>query len=151
MRVLLQRVSRASVRVEGATVGSIARGLVVFLGVEEGDDDATAVWNAAKTAQLRIFPDDDGKMNLDVLEIRGEVLVVSQFTLASSTRRGRRPSFASAAKPEVAQRLYERFVAALREQGLVVATGTFRAMMEVELVNDGPVTVLLDPQEAQAP
>jgi len=149
MRVLLQRVSRASVRVDGATVGSIARGLVVFLGVEEGDDDGDAVWNAAKTAQLRIFPDAEGRMNLSVLDLGGAVLVVSQFTLAASTRRGRRPSFESAAKPELAQRLYERFVAALREWGLVVATGTFRAMMEVELVNDGPVTVLLDPREAE--
>ena len=149
MRVLLQRVSRASVRVDGATVGSIARGLVVFLGVEEGDDDGDAVWNAAKTAQLRIFPDAEGRMNLSVLDLEGAVLVVSQFTLAASTRRGRRPSFESAAKPELAQRLYERFVAALREWGLVVATGTFRAMMEVELVNDGPVTVLLDPREVE--
>ena len=148
MRVLIQRVSRASVRVEGATVGSIARGLVVFLGVEEGDDDGVAVWNAAKTAQLRIFSDADGKMNLGVMDIQGEVLVVSQFTLAASTRRGRRPSFESAAGPELAQRLYERFVAALREHGLVVATGTFRTMMEVELTNDGPVTVMLDPKEA---
>ena len=106
------------------------------------------MWNAAKTAQLRIFSDAEGKMNLGVLDIAGEVLVVSQFTLAASTRRGRRPSFESAARPELAQRLYERFVAALREHGLVVATGTFRAMMEVELVNDGPVTVLLDPREA---
>jgi len=149
VRVLLQRVSRASVRVDGATVGSIARGLVVFLGVEEGDDVSDAVWNAAKTAQLRIFPDAAGRMNLGVVDIEGAVLVVSQFTLAASTRRGRRPSFASAAGPELAQRLYERFVAALRERGLVVATGTFRAMMEVELVNDGPVTVLLDPREAE--
>jgi D-aminoacyl-tRNA deacylase len=149
MRVLLQRVSRASVRVDGTTVGSIARGLVVFLGVEAGDDDGVAAWNASKTAQLRIFPDEEGKMNLGLLDIRGEVLVVSQFTLAASTRHGRRPSFESAARPELAQRLYERFVAALRELGLVVATGTFRAMMEVELVNDGPVTVLLDPQEAR--
>jgi len=148
MRVLLQRVSRASVRVDGATVGSIGRGLVVFLGVEEGDDDTDAIWNAAKTARLRIFPDGDGKMNLGVLEIQGEVLVVSQFTLAASTRRGRRPSFESAAGPELARHLYERFVGALREQGLVVATGTFRAMMEVELINDGPVTVMLDPKEA---
>ena len=148
MRVLLQRVSRASVRVNGATVGSIARGLVVFLAVEKDDDDADAVWNAAKTAELRIFPDAEGRMNLSVLDLEGAVLVVSQFTLAASTRRGRRPSFASAAGPELAQRLYERFVAALRERGLVVATGTFRAMMEVELVNDGPVTVLLDPREA---
>ena len=149
MRVLLQRVSRASVRVDGATVGSIARGLVVFLGVEEGDDVSDAVWNAAKTAQLRIFPDAAGRMNLGVVDIEGAVLVVSQFTLAASTRRGRRPSFASAAGPELAQRLYERFVAALRERGLVVATGTFRAIMEVELVNDGPVTVLLDPREGE--
>jgi len=148
MRVLLQRVSRASVRVDGATVGSIARGLVVFLGVEEGDGVEDAVWNAAKTAQLRIFPDVTGRMNLGVLDIQGAVLVVSQFTLAASTRRGRRPSFESAAEPELAKRLYDRFVAALREHGLVVATGTFRAMMEVELVNDGPVTVLLDPREA---
>lgn len=148
MRVLIQRVSRAAVRVGGATVGSIARGLVVFLGVERGDDENDAVWNAAKTAQLRIFPDAAGRMNLDVSETSGAVLVVSQFTLAASTRRGRRPSFESAAEPEAAQRLYERFVEALRERGLVVATGTFRAMMEVELVNDGPVTLLLDPREA---
>ena len=148
MRVLIQRVSRATVRVGGATVGSIARGLVVFLGVERGDDENDAVWNAAKTAQLRIFPDAAGRMNLDVSETSGAVLVVSQFTLAASTRRGRRPSFESAAEPEAAQRLYERFVEALRERGLVVATGTFRAMMEVELVNDGPVTILLDPREA---
>lgn len=144
MRVLIQRVSRATVRVGGATVGSIARGLVVFLGVERGDDENDAVWNAAKTAQLRIFPDAAGRMNLDVSETSGAVLVVSQFTLAASTRRGRRPSFESAAEPEAAQRLYERFVEALRERGLVVATGTFRAMMEVELVNDGPVTFVLD-------
>ncbi len=148
MRVLIQRVSRAAVRVGGATVGSIARGLVVFLGVERGDDENDAVWNAAKTAQLRIFPDAAGRMNLDVSETSGAVLVVSQFTLAASTRRGRRPSFESAAEPEAAQRLYERFVEALRERGLVVATGTFRAMMEVELVNDGPVTLLLDPRDA---
>ncbi len=148
MRVLIQRVSRATVRVGGATVGSIARGLVVFLGVERGDDENDAVWNAAKTAQLRIFPDAAGRMNLDVSETSGAVLVVSQFTLAASTRRGRRPSFESAAEPEAAQRLYERFVEALRERGLVVATGTFRAMMEIELVNDGPVTLLLDPRDA---
>lgn len=147
MRVLIQRVSRATVRVGGATVGSIARGLVVFLGVERGDDENDAVWNAAKTAQLRIFPDAAGRMNLDVSETSGAVLVVSQFTLAASTRRGRRPSFESAAEPEAAQRLYERFVEALRERGLVVATGTFRAMMEVELVNDGPVTFLIDSEK----
>ncbi len=148
MRVLLQRVSRASVRVDGMTVGSIERGLVVFLGVETGDNAEDADWNAVKTAQLRIFPDAEGRMNLAVEEVQGAVLVVSQFTLAASTRRGRRPSFESAAAPELAQSLYERFIAALRDRGLVVATGTFRAMMEVELVNEGPVTVLLDPREA---
>ena len=147
MRVLLQRVARASVRVEGQTVGAISRGLLVFLGVEGGDEVDDAEWNAAKAAELRIFPDEDGRMNRSVEEVRGAVLVVSQFTLASSTRRGRRPSFESAAAPELALRLYERFVETLRERGLVVATGTFRAMMEVELVNDGPVTILLDPRE----
>ena len=144
---MLQRVARASVRVEGQTVGAISRGLLVFLGVEGGDEVDDAEWNAAKAAELRIFPDEDGRMNRSVEEVRGAVLVVSQFTLASSTRRGRRPSFESAAAPELALRLYERFVETLRERGLVVATGTFRAMMEVELVNDGPVTILLDPRE----
>jgi D-tyrosyl-tRNA(Tyr) deacylase len=148
VKVLIQRVSRACVRVDGAIVGAIARGLVVFVGVEAGDSDEDAAWNAAKTAQLRIFPDASGRMNRDVHEVSGAVLVVSQFTLAGSTRRGRRPSFDAAATPATAERLYERFVAALRERGLVVATGTFRAMMEVELVNDGPVTLLLDPREA---
>jgi D-tyrosyl-tRNA(Tyr) deacylase len=144
----VQRVSRAAVRVDGATVGSIARGLVVFVGVEEGDAVEDADWNAGKTAELRIFPDESGRMNLSVADIDGAVLVVSQFTLAASTRRGRRPSFESAASPEQAQQLYERFVEALRDRSLVVATGTFRAMMEVELVNDGPVTILLDPKTA---
>jgi len=148
LRVLLQRVSSASVRVDGAIVGSIARGLLVFLGVENGDQVEDAEWNAAKTAEIRIFPDEAGRMNLDVEEIQGAVLVVSQFTLAASTRRGRRPSFETAAAPAIAERLYEHFVAALRGRGLVVATGTFRAMMEVALVNDGPVTILLDPREA---
>jgi D-tyrosyl-tRNA(Tyr) deacylase len=151
VRVLIQRVGRASVRVDGVTVGAIARGLLVFVGVEAGDTDEDAVWNAQKTAQLRIFPDDEGRMNRDVLEIGGAVLVVSQFTLASSTRRGRRPSFESAAPPEKAERLYERFVAELLERGLVVATGRFRAMMEVELINDGPVTLMLDPRERIPP
>ena len=148
MRTLLQRVSRASVSVDGAIVGSIGRGLCVFLGVEQGDGREESEWNAAKTAELRIFPDDAGRMNLSVEEIGGAVLVVSQFTLAASTRRGRRPSFESAAAPEIAEQLYEQFVSALRARGLPVATGTFRAMMEVSLVNDGPVTILLEPKEA---
>ena len=151
MRVLVQRVSRAEVRVDGAVVGSIGRGLLVYLGVESGDTVEDATWNAAKTAQLRIFPDDAGRMNLGFEEIEGAVLVVSQFTLAASTRRGRRPSFESAGGPELAQPLYERFIASLRERGLLVATGTFRAMMEVESVNVGPVTILLDPREAASP
>ena len=147
MKVLLQRVSRASVRVDGETVGSIARGLLVLLGVEDGDRAEDAAWNAAKTAQLRIFADEEGRMNRSVAEIHGAVLVVSQFTLAGSTRRGRRPSFARAARPEVADALYGRFVDELRARGLSVATGIFRAAMDVELVNDGPVTILLDPRE----
>ena len=147
MKVLIQRVSRASVRVQDETVGSIARGLLVFLGVEAGDTEEDATWNAAKTAMLRIFPDDAGRMNRSVEDVQGAALVVSQFTLAASTRRGRRPSFETAAPPERAERLYEQYVAALRARGLVVATGSFRAMMEVELVNDGPVTILLDPKD----
>ncbi len=150
MKVLVQRVSRAEVRVGGASVGAIGRGLLVFLGVEQGDAVIDADWNAAKVAELRIFPDDTERMNLSVEEVGGSVLVVSQFTLASSTRRGRRPSFESAADPAKAQALYERFVATLVNRGLVVATGTFRAMMEVELVNDGPVTILLDPRAEPA-
>lgn len=151
MKVLVQRVSRAAVRVDGVTVGSIARGLVIFIGVEQGDSVEDAEWNAAKTADIRIFPDAEGRMNLSVEEIRGAVLVVSQFTLAASTRRGRRPSFEAAASPERARELYERFVTVLKDRGLVVATGTFRAMMDVELVNAGPVTILLDPKAATLP
>jgi D-tyrosyl-tRNA(Tyr) deacylase len=151
LKVLIQRVSRAVVRVDGAIVGSIGRGLLVYLGVEDGDGDDDATWNAAKTAQLRIFPDDAGRMNRSVEEISGAVLVVSQFTLAASTRRGRRPSFESAGSPDLALRLYERFIASLRERGLDVATGTFRAMMDVESINVGPVTLLLDPREASSP
>jgi D-tyrosyl-tRNA(Tyr) deacylase len=150
VKVLIQRVSRASVRVGGDTVGSIGPGVVVLLGVEHGDTADDAVWYAGKTAELRIFPDDQGRMNRSVEEAGGSALVVSQFTLASSTRRGRRPSFESAAPPAVAEELYGRFVAALAARKLPVATGVFRAMMEVELVNDGPVTILLDPRNGGA-
>jgi len=146
LKVLLQRVSRAEVRVERRTVAAIAHGILVFLGVEAGDTPDDAAWYAVKTAELRIFPDEEGRMNRSVEEVRGEALVVSQFTLASSTRRGRRPSFAAAAPPDEAKPLYDAFVAGLRARGLTVAEGTFRAMMEVELVNDGPVTLLLDPR-----
>ena len=147
VKVLIQRVARASVRVEGRTVGAIERGLVVLLGVERGDTEDDAARHAQKTAELRIFPDDSGKMNRSVVDVEGSVLVVSQFTLAASTRRGRRPSFDRAAPPDQARALYERFVKRLAELGLPVATGTFQAMMEVELINDGPVTILLDPND----
>ena len=145
MKTLLQRVSRAEVRVDGRAVGAVGRGLLVLLGVEHGDTEADADRQADKTAELRIFPDDEGKMNRSVVEAGGSVLVVSQFTLAASTRRGRRPSFDAAAPPELARALYERYASRLRERGIPVATGVFQAMMEVELVNDGPVTILLDP------
>ena len=145
MKVLIQRVSRAAVRVAGETVGEIDRGLLVFLGVEAADDESICDGYADRTAALRIFPDGQGRMNLDVREIGGSVLVVSQFTLAANTRRGRRPSFAGAAPPERAEPLYARFVERLESRGLTVAEGRFRAMMDVELVNDGPVTILLDP------
>lgn len=145
MKTLLQRVSRAQVRVDGVAVGSIGHGLLVLLGVERGDSEADADRQADKTAELRIFPDDAAKMNRSVEEAGGAVLVVSQFTLAASTRRGRRPSFDAAAPPEQARALYKRFAQRLRARGIPVATGVFQATMEVELVNDGPVTILLDP------
>jgi D-tyrosyl-tRNA(Tyr) deacylase len=150
VKVLIQRVSRAAVTVDGATVGSIARGLTVFIGVEKTDTRDDVDWFAAKTAALRIFADGEGRMNLSVGEAGGEVLVVSQFTLAASTRRGNRPSFDAAADPERAQELYLAYVKTLRALGLTVATGTFRAMMEVELVNDRPVTIMLEPKDQKA-
>jgi D-tyrosyl-tRNA(Tyr) deacylase len=145
LKVLLQRVSRATVRVDGGVAGKIGRGLVAFVGVERGDGEADADYLADKAAELRVFADEHGKMNLSVEEIAGEVLVVSQFTLASCTRRGRRPSYTRAADPVQGRGLYERFAERLRQRGLPVATGVFQATMEVELVNDGPVTILLDP------
>ena len=144
MKAVLQRVSRASVTVEGQVVGQIGRGLLVLLGVEQDDALADAQQLADKTVQLRIFDDADGKMNLALPDVGGGVLVVSQFTLLGDCRKGRRPSFIQAAPPEIAERLYETFVAAIGVQGIPVATGRFRAMMEVELVNDGPVTLLLE-------
>jgi D-tyrosyl-tRNA(Tyr) deacylase len=145
MKVLLQRVLCAAVRVEGRTVGEIGRGLLAFVGVEAGDSEADADYLADKTAELRIFGDEEGRMNRSVEEIGGGVLVVSQFTLAASTKRGRRPSYSHAAPPDLAQRLYERYRDQLSAKELEVASGTFQAMMEVELTNDGPVTILLDP------
>lgn len=144
MRAVLQRVARAQVEVDGQTVGAIGRGLLVLLGVEQGDGAQDAELVAKKTAELRLFEDDAGKMNRSVEDIGGEVLVVSQFTLAADCRKGRRPGFSGAAPPEVANELYEHYVALLRQRGLTVATGQFQAMMQVSLTNDGPVTFLLD-------
>ena len=144
MRAVLQRVSRASVTAQGQIVGQIGRGLVVLLGVEQDDTEADAQQLADKTIQLRIFDDADGKMNLALADVGGALLVVSQFTLLGDCRKGRRPSFIQAAPPELAERLYNTFIAAAGVQGIPVQTGKFRAMMDVELVNDGPVTILLD-------
>jgi len=144
MRAVLQRVKEASVRVEAATVGRIGRGLLVLLGVGQGDTEADAEHLAEKALHLRIFADEAGQMNRSVIEVGGGVLVVSQFTLYGDARKGRRPGYSAAAAPEEANRLYEHFVARLRPSGLAVETGVFRAMMEVALVNDGPVTLLLD-------
>src|SRR3954462_4122927 len=147
MRAVIQRVSRASVAVDGAIVGQIGKGLLVLLGIATGDDEAAAEYLAEKTAGLRIFEDDAGKMNLACADIGGAVLVVSQFTLYGDVRKGKRPSFDRAARPEEANRLYEYFVSRVRASGLKCETGKFQAMMDVELVNDGPVTVLLDSEK----
>ena len=144
MRAVLQRVSEARVRVHGEIVGEIGRGLLVLLGVGQGDGEADARFLAEKTAGLRIFEDEQGKMNCSVEETGGAVLVVSQFTLYGDCRQGRRPGFSAAAPPELAVALYRQFVDGLRKRGLPVATGIFQAEMAVELVNDGPVTLLLD-------
>lgn len=144
MRAVLQRVTRASVRVEGETVGEIGAGLLVLLGVGREDAEADALYLLEKTLHLRVFDDEEGRMNLSLAETGGGLLVVSQFTLHGDARRGRRPSWFDAAAPEHAEPLYELFVAEARRHLPRVAIGGFRRMMEVELVNDGPVTVLLD-------
>ncbi|MEX0837146.1 MAG: D-aminoacyl-tRNA deacylase [Gemmatimonadota bacterium] len=144
MRVLLQRVSRAEVRVDGDVVGQVARGHLLLVGFTDGDDEGALGWMADKVLGLRVFPDDEGRMNLSLEDVGGALLVVSQFTLYGDTRKGRRPSFVDAAHPDVAVPLYERFVAMLRERGVPVETGVFGAMMDVELVNDGPVTLMLE-------
>ena len=144
MRAVIQRVREARVEVAGATVGAIAQGMLVLLGVARGDTAEDSAYLAEKTAALRIFEDGEGKMNLALPEVGGAVLVVSQFTLLGDCRKGRRPGFTAAAPPELADALYAGFAAALRARGLTVATGVFRAEMLVHLVNDGPVTLLLD-------
>jgi D-tyrosyl-tRNA(Tyr) deacylase len=145
MRVVIQRVSRAEVRIAGEPVGTIGTGFCVLVGIEDADTRADATWLAAKIAKLRVFNDADGKMNADLSEVGGRLLVVSQFTLHAKTKKGTRPSFIRAAKPERAVPLYEFFVQeCARETGTTVATGEFGAAMEVDLVNDGPVTIWMD-------
>ena len=144
MRAVLQRVSRARVTVDGRVTGEIGAGLMILLGVGREDTSAVAASMAEKVSNLRIFEDDQGKMNRSLLEVKGSALVVSQFTVYGDSRGQRRPSFIAAAPPEQAQALYEEFCEALRKLGVTVATGMFQAMMSVELVNEGPVTILLD-------
>ena len=144
MRAVIQRVSSASVTVGGEVVGRIGKGLLVLLGVGETDTQDDVVSLAQKVVGLRVFEDSDGKMNLSLQDVAGAMLVVSQFTLLGDSRKGRRPSFVAAARPEMANRLYEGFVAEVRGQGVPVETGRFQQHMDVALVNDGPVTLLLD-------
>ena len=147
MRAVIQRVTRASVTVEGRVAGEIGAGLLVLLGVNRTDNPESAAYLAEKIANLRIFSDEAGKMNLSLLDVGGSALLVSQFTLYGDTRGGRRPSYIQAAPPEQASRLYEEFVRSIRALGVPVQTGVFQAHMQVELVNDGPVTILLDSEK----
>lgn len=149
MRAVIQRVARARVTVEGDTVGEIGRGLLVLVGVAPDDDDGDTEVLGDKLAGLRIFADDDGRMNRSVQDVEGGILVVSQFTLYGDTRKGRRPSFVGAAPPEEAEPLIEKLVERLRALGITVATGRFGAMMEVELLNDGPVTLVVDVKDGR--
>ena len=148
MRAVIQRVTRASVTVEGRVTGEIGAGLLVLLGVSRTDNPESAAYLAEKIANLRIFSDEAGKMNLSLLDVGGSALLVSQFTLYGDTRGGRRPSYIQAAPPEQASLLYQEFVRSIRSLGVPVETGVFQAHMQVELVNDGPVTILLDSEKA---
>ncbi len=147
MKVVIQRVSRASVKVDGEVIGEIGAGLVVFVGVAQGDTAEDIEYLVEKTINLRIFSDAGGKFNLSALDVKGELLLVSQFTLLASTRKGRRPGFTDAAPPDQAEALFNQFVAQARVSGLKVATGKFQAYMQVEIHNDGPVTIIIDSRE----
>lgn len=149
MRALLQRVQKGSVTVDDAIIGSIGSGLVILIGVKEGDDVAAAEYLANKIINLRIFEDDDGKFNLSAFDVNAELLVISQFTLFADTKRGRRPGFSEAARPERSIPLYNKIVELLKESGLKVETGEFGAHMIVEIINDGPVTIMLDSEDKQ--
>ncbi len=151
MRAVIQRVSEGSVSIEGKIIGEINQGLVILLGVTHDDTREDADYLSEKIANLRIFNDDAGKMNRSLLDVNGAVLAISQFTLYGNTRKGRRPSFIEAAPPDIADPLYEYFMANLREKGVVVEKGQFGAMMQVKIFNDGPVTILLDSQERHQP
>jgi D-tyrosyl-tRNA(Tyr) deacylase len=151
MRAILQRVSEAKVTVDGGVVGKIGKGLLILLGVSEGDTEEEAKMLATKTADMRIFADETGKFNLSVKDVGGSALVVSQFTLYANVRKGRRPSFNKAAPPDLAEPLVERFAQLLEEEGVPVQQGKFGAMMKVYLCNDGPVTIILDSDDLKAP
>lgn len=144
MRVVLQRVTAASVEVDGQIVGQIGRGLLVLVGVGQGDTEEQARWLAGKTVELRIFPDDQDKMNRSLIDVGGSALIVSQFTLLGDCRKGRRPAFTDAAPPELADQLYQRYAELVAERGVDVQRGVFAADMKVSLVNDGPVTMIID-------
>jgi D-aminoacyl-tRNA deacylase len=147
MRAVVQRVSRAGVDIGGNSTAKIGKGLVIFLGIRSGDSATDLEWMADKIIHLRIFPDGDGKMNISLADIDGEMLIISQFTLHGDCRKGRRPGFSAAAPPEIAEPLYNQFIEEVRGRGILVATGTFQADMAVDLVNDGPVTILLDSEK----
>ncbi len=145
MRAVVQRVTEASVKIDGRVTGNIGLGLVVLLGIEETDDETDIEWLSGKISRLRIFADNDGVMNLSVCEINGEIMLISQFTLHASTKKGNRPSYIKAARPEVAVPLYEKFISQLeKDAGRPIQTGEFGAYMQVSLVNDGPVTIVID-------
>lgn len=144
MKIVLQRVKEAAVEVQGKVVGKIGQGICLLVGIEKGDSEEDAHYLAKKATELRIFPDSEGKMNLSVLDIQGEAMAVSQFTLAGSVKKGRRPSFDKAEEPEKAEKLFKYFVELIKQRGMKVEAGVFQAMMDVHLINDGPVTFFLE-------